>query len=86
MAELSTLINAVKDYRDNRHERGSFVMAVLENNLHAAIQRADGTSWDSIRQLVEYVYWEMPADCWGSAEAVSAWLHPPVTVSSETHI
>jgi hypothetical protein len=86
MADLQTLINAVRDYRDNRHEHGSFIMAVLENNLHAAISRADGTSWDVIRELMQFVYFDLPADCWGSREAVSAWLHPPVTIMGETPV
>ena len=84
MADLTTLIDAVKDYRDNRHERGSFIMAVLENNLHSAIQRADGTSWDVIRELMEFIYFDLPAESWGSQEAVSAWIHPPVTVEGKT--
>ena len=86
MADLATLINAVKDYRDNRREHGSFIMAVLENNLHAAMTRADGTSWDAIRALMEFVYFDLPADSWGSEEAVAAWLHPPVTILGETPV
>ena len=86
MADLPTLINAIKDYRDNRQEHGSFIMAVLENNLHAAIHRADGTSWDNIRELMEVVYFDLPADCWGSRQAVSAWLHPPVTIIGDTPV
>lgn len=86
MADLTQLIEAVRDYRDNRREHGSFIMAVLENNLHAAMTRADGTSWDAIRELMEFVYFDLPADSWGSEEAVAAWLHPPVTILGETPV
>lgn len=52
---------------------GSFVMAVLENDLRGAIFSADGDNCKNLKDVVKYVMWEIPAVCWGSKEAVRDW-------------
>lgn len=52
---------------------GSFVNAVLENDLIQAIGRADEDALDNLKEIVKYLYNEVPAQCWGSKEKVSAW-------------
>ena len=52
---------------------GSFVTAVLENNLSEAFAHADDWSLDAMHSIVAYVYNEIPSPCWGSAEKMKAW-------------
>lgn len=53
---------------------GSFLAAVLENDLHEAVICA---SIDNQRALAYYVIWFhnfIPATAWGSPENVQAWM------------
>jgi hypothetical protein len=52
---------------------GSFLTAVLENNLKEAVCRADEENLFNLPAYVGYLYNEAPAPCWGSPEKVSAW-------------
>lgn len=52
---------------------GGFINAVLENNLKEALGRADEDAYHNIRDIVKYLYNEVPAGCWGSRERVKAW-------------
>ncbi len=52
---------------------GSFLKAVLENNLSEAVLRADHIN---VLALAEYGAWlsfDIPGDCWGSPEIVKRW-------------
>ena len=53
---------------------GHFVTAVLENNLRKAIRHADDDSLAALVEIVQYCYWEIPGNCWGSKEKVAKWL------------
>jgi hypothetical protein len=54
---------------------GSFLRAVLENNLMLAVVRADPESLRQIREICLYVHNELePGLCHGSRERVAAWL------------
>jgi hypothetical protein len=49
---------------------GSFLRAVLENNLKDAIANADSTNILIISNYVEFFYNEVPGNIWGSEERV----------------
>ena len=68
------IFEGIKDYVLNRHEKGSFIMAVLRNDLKGAIGQADDRSLLALRDIVRFVYNETPYDCQGSPEAVKEWL------------
>ncbi len=52
---------------------GGFLEAVLCNNLMEAMGRADIENHDTIFEICQYVYNEMPGNCHGSPEIVAAW-------------
>lgn len=52
---------------------GSFLRAVLENNLKDAVGQADSTNQQLLVAYVIFLYNEAPAACWGSPEKVRAW-------------
>ena len=53
---------------------GSFVTAVLCNDLFGAISRADSMNASALKDICLFVYNRMPADSWGSAEKMRAWV------------
>lgn len=53
---------------------GSFLEAVLSNDLKEAIGRADGTNCALLPHIVAYVYNKVPVAFWGSPKAVKRQL------------
>jgi len=52
---------------------GDFLTAVLQNSLAEALMRADGTNSRILKEIVQFVYWELPGRCWGSPEHMNIW-------------
>lgn len=52
---------------------GSFLTAVLCNDLKEACARADDHNRYALFDIVFYLYNECPSLCWGSYEKVDAW-------------
>ena len=65
---------AIDMYAERRIPPGSFVEAVLCNNLIEALGRADDDNLRDIYEIVKYCYWKIPGNCWGSPQKVKAWL------------
>lgn len=55
-------------------EPGSFLEAVLCNDLKGACGRADHINRHHLFDYVEFIYNEVPADCQGSREKYIAWM------------
>lgn len=53
---------------------GSFLTALLSNNLKETFARADDDNAVKIRQYVQWLYGYAPSGCWGSPERVTAWI------------
>jgi hypothetical protein len=53
---------------------GGFLRAVLSNNLKEAFMAADAENSADMHEIVGYCYNEIPSSCWGSPEAVDAWI------------
>jgi hypothetical protein len=70
------ILDAIRNHADHHHPCGSFVTAVLQNDLMEALGRADEYSKSALFEIVRYVRWEIPANCHGSVEKVHAWLVP----------
>lgn len=68
------LIPGLMDYIHNGVPTGSFLNAVLTNNLRMSVLNADNESRKGIVELVQFMWGEAPAKCWGSEERVRAWL------------
>jgi hypothetical protein len=67
-------IETIRDYINRGIPTGSFVRAVLENNLMEAMMKADEHNRRSIFWIVSMVYNLAPAQCWGSPQEYRAWL------------
>lgn len=64
---------AIDGYVDKGHPVGSFVYAVLCNDLFEAAVRADEYSQLCLSGICKYIYNLTPAPCWGSEQAVADW-------------
>jgi hypothetical protein len=61
---------SLNDYVLRGIETGSFLRAVLENNLTEAVTHADRRNILLLRHIVAWVYNNVPSNVCGSAEAV----------------
>ncbi len=52
---------------------GSFLTAVLENNLAAAASQADDANRELLFDYANFLYNHFPSDAWGSPEKIKAW-------------
>jgi len=64
----------IKRYLENGIRLGSFLNAVLENNLVQSIALADEINITKIVDWAKFLYNEMPMGSWGSKEKVNAWI------------
>jgi hypothetical protein len=69
-AKLDRFIHSLKLYAEHGCEPGSFLRAVLENDLRESIARADTEAAAALPAIVRYIYSEFPMGIWGSRENV----------------
>jgi hypothetical protein len=63
----------VLDYIDKGYPVGSFLTALLSNDLRRTFECADDINGARVRDFVRFLYCHAPANCWGSPERVEAW-------------
>jgi len=68
-------IHSLKLYSEHKCQPGGFLTAVLQNDLFAAMGRADTENKQALPDIVTYIYNEMPGDCWGSEKIVQDFLN-----------
>jgi len=66
----------IDEYVKNRVPPGGFLNAVLSNNLMEAFARADENNAFNMKNIMMYLYNNIPSACWGSPENVEEWLNP----------
>jgi hypothetical protein len=66
--------DALRNYVEHGLEPGSFLTAVLTNDLFGALGRADYMNKVYLEEICRWIYNEIPADAWGSREAVDLWI------------
>lgn len=62
-------------YIENGIGPGDFMFAVLSNDLMGAMGRADDVNLYALPEYGRFLYNDAPANCFGSKEAVIAWIH-----------
>lgn len=67
------MMDGLRAYIEHGIEPGSFLSAVISNDLREAISCADDTNIRNLPAYVAYLYNEAPSPCWGSAEKMQAW-------------
>lgn len=67
--------DALKRWVDEGIEPGGFLTAVLQNDLFGAFGKADIAHSQAMADIVKYIWWELPSECWGSEEKMARWRH-----------
>lgn len=81
MPDFSTLPTkairaSMERYIEEGYHPGSFLLAILSNDLRASYLKNNGR-WEDVANILEWLQEEAPAVCWGSEECVMDWLNKP---------
>jgi hypothetical protein len=68
------MIEGVRNYIEHGIEPGSFLSAVLCNDLRRACECADDINRTRLFQYIQFFYSYTPTDCWGSEKRFLAWM------------
>jgi hypothetical protein len=75
----------LRGYIEKGEPVGSFLSALLSNDLRKTYEKADDTNIGRIKNYLMFLYNEAPSECWGSPDKYAGWqkrggLHglPPV--------
>lgn len=69
-----TTQGSLERYVNHGISPGSFVTAVLENDLMKSVGAADLDNLIALTDIAKFVYNELPSNSWGSQNKVSAWI------------
>ena len=75
------ILASINRYVEHGLRPGSFVTAVLSNDLTGALLAGDEDSLRGLRDIMRYVHWEIPGGCHGSKSIVERWLKGQVEAS-----
>ena len=67
-------VGALERYINDRIPTGSFLNAVLCNDLVDAISKADEQNLRAIPEIVKFIYNNIPMNSWRTEEKVREWL------------
>jgi len=70
----SSIHEALGRYVRFRIPTGSFLHAVLSNDLMEAMAKADEDNKDDIHEICRYIHNNLPMLCYGSSKKVRKWL------------
>lgn len=74
------------DYLRHGIMPGTFLRAVLENNLWKAVIHADDTNRGALVEYVLLLNYYAPSDAWGSPIAVKEWIAKGVAARTEREL
>lgn len=63
-----------QEYIEHHRPPGDFLQAVICSDLMQAFRYANADNWTRIHEIVSWFCHEAPWVCWGSREAMHAWL------------
>ena len=61
-------------YVEHGEEPGSFLCAIIDNDLTNAVGRADDENIGNLPAFVDYFYNHADSRCWGSPQKRKAWI------------
>jgi hypothetical protein len=68
------VLETLQLYVFERLPPGHCMTALLSNDLQGTVAHADDTIMGALRRITQFVYNDLPSDCWGSPVKVQAWL------------
>ena len=67
------MVDGVQAWVERGRPGGSFLHAILTNDLRMAFAKADNNNKARMEHWVEFLHWEIPSDSSGSVEKVRVW-------------
>ena len=67
------MIGGLRRYIENGIGPGSFLTALLSNDLRRTFECADDENRTCIENYVRFLYSYAPSECWGSADKFDVW-------------
>ena len=67
-------LEGLKVYIEHGARPGGFLSAVLANDFVEIVAAADGENMQNLPAYADYLYNHAPRDCWGSKQALEAWI------------
>ncbi len=74
--DIQHTIGVIDRYVRGQCHPGTFMEAVLCNNLKEAFMWADENNRRYMFDIANYCYNSIPVECWGSKEKFEAWFDP----------
>jgi len=68
------MCGAIIRYVEHGLKPGSFLQAVIQNNLSNACAFGDYENIKNLPAYAHFFYNEVPGDCWGSKDKMNAWI------------
>ena len=68
------MMPGIERYVQDRVMPGSFLQAVISNDLRLACANADEENLRNLPAYIAYFYNETPSGCWGSQEKMFYWI------------
>ena len=68
------MMPGITQYIEQGIRPGSFLQAVISNDLKEAIGQADDENINNLPAYVGYFYNEAPSLCWGSVQRMEGWM------------
>ena len=68
------MMPGIQRYVEHGLQPGSFLCAIIQNNLSQAVGLADNENLKNIPAFIAYLYNECPGNCWGSPEKMKSWM------------
>lgn len=65
---------SLRRYFEHGIHTGDSLYAVLVGDLWSAVGRLDENHWDNLKEIMRWIYNEMPAMCNGSRDNVNTWI------------
>ena len=66
--------NGAKLYIESGILPGSFMTAIISNDLATACATADSINKERIYEICSWFYLMAPSDCYGSSDKMNAWI------------
>ena len=68
------MAEGIKRYVHDGIPPGSFLQAIICNDLRGAIAQADELNLPNIPAYIDWFYNEAPAGCWGNGKNMERWI------------
>ncbi len=70
----SHIMSSIIRYIESGNHPGSFLAAVIVNDLGAAVTYGDREAIQNITAIYKFFYNCCPGDCWGNEKKMSVWI------------